>query len=443
MWGLVRSAQAEHPGRLVLADLDDAPASAQALAGWLAGGEPQFALRDGTAYLPRLGWVSLPEVPAAGPGAGVGGTVVVTGGTGLLGGLTARHLAGEYRVPRLVLLSRQGPVAAGAAVLAAEVAGRGSEVQVTACDAADGAALGAALAGVPAGCPVSMVVHAAGVLADATVEAMTRAQLDVVLAAKAGAAWNLHELAGEAARLVLFSSAAGVLGSAGQANYAAGNAFLDALAQYRQARGLPGVSLGWGLWETPSGMTGHLAAADGKVRRDGVVPLTSEQGLALLDAALAGPEAVLVPVRLDLEALRAPGATVPAVLADLARVPGRRAVNAGGGAGLARRLAAMDEAEAGRVLLDVVRGQAAVVLGHGEGGSVEAGRAFSDLGFDSLTAVELRRRLAAVTGLRLPATLVFDYPTPRALAAMLHGALAGDRDPASRAWSCPGGSRGG
>jgi polyketide synthase 12 len=281
-----------------------------------------------------------------------------------------------------------------------------------------------------------MAVHAAGVLADAPVEAMTPGQLDEVLAAKVDAAWNLHELTeGSGAWLVLFSSAAGVIGSLGQANYAAANAFLDALAQYRRARGRPGVSLAWGLWEAPSGLTGHLAQSDrARMRRHGVLPLTPGQGLALFDAGLASGRPALAAVRLDLTALRAPEAAVPAVLtdlvradlvrADLVRAPGRRAASpADGEVPLARRLAGMDPADAEQALLELVRGHAAVVLGHDHASAVAPGRAFRELGFDSLTAVELRNRLGAATGLRLPATLIFDHPTPAGLAAHLGSRL--------------------
>jgi polyketide synthase 12 len=276
-----------------------------------------------------------------------------------------------------------------------------------------------------------MAVHAVGVLADAPVEAMTPGQLDEVLAAKVDAAWNLHELTERSgAWLVLFSSAAGVIGSLGQANYAAANAFLDALAQYRRARGRPGVSLAWGLWEAPSGLTGHLAQSDrARMRRHGVLPLTPGQGLALFDAGLASGRPALAPVRLDLTALRAPEAAVPAVLtdlvrADLVRAPARRAASpADGEVPLARRLAGMDPADAEQALLELVRGHAAVVLGHDHASAVAPGRAFRELGFDSLTAVELRNRLGAATGLRLPATLIFDHPTPAGLAAHLGSRL--------------------
>ena len=253
------------------------------------------------------------------------GTVMITGGTGMLGGLVARHLVASYGIRRLVLLGRRGPTAV-AAQLAADLAADGADVQVVAADAADRGALAAVLTQIPSAHPLTMVVHAAGVLADAAVETMTGDELDAVLAAKVDAAWNLHELTGGTnAWLVLFSSAVSVMGGAGQANYAAANAFLDALARYRTGRGLPGVSLAWGLWETPSGMTGHLTESDrARMRRHGVLPLTSGHGLALFDAGLGAGLPALAAMRLDQTALGAQDTEVPAVLADLVRTRARR-----------------------------------------------------------------------------------------------------------------------
>ncbi len=319
----------------------------------------------------------------------------------------------------------------GVAELTAELSGHGARIDVAACDVADRDALSATLS---AARPLTAIVHAAGVLDDATVETMTREQLDRVLAAKADAAWNLHELAPDTP-LVLFSSGAGIFGNPGQANYAAANAFLDALAAHRHARGLPATALAWGAWQVASGMTGHLTETDwARLRRGGLPPLTSEEGLALFDAALAARRTALAPIRLDLAALSAPGVPVPAVLRDLVRVPSRRVAGAAeGGAGLADRLVRLSAADAEHAVLDLVRTHAAVVLGHDDPAAVAPDRAFSDLGLDSLTAVELRNRLGAATGLRLPPTLVFDHPTPAALARMLRAELRPEAAPAPAA----------
>ncbi|MET8682465.1 beta-ketoacyl synthase N-terminal-like domain-containing protein, partial [Streptomyces sp. NPDC004647] len=240
-----------------------------------------------------------------------------------------------------------------------------------------------------------------------------------------------HELTKDLdlAAFVLYSSTAGVMGSPGQANYAAGNAFLDALAAHRQAEGLPGVSLAWGAWNQGAGMTSGLGEADLRRAAEAGMPLLSvDQGVALFDAALATGQAAVAPVRLDLSVLRAQGA-VPPLLRGLVRTGARRTAVAGSGAsadvGLAERLSRLERAERYETLLALVRGQAALVLGHASGDGVDPARAFRDLGFDSLTAVELRNRLNTATGLRLPATMVFDYPTVEVLADHLLDELVG------------------
>jgi NADPH:quinone reductase-like Zn-dependent oxidoreductase/acyl carrier protein len=369
------------------------------------------------------------SIPADRAAPRVPGTVLVTGGTGLLGGLVAGHLASTGRARRVVLASRSGPAAPGAAALAAKAAGAGAGVQVTACDTADRSALAGLLTAIPADCPLTAVVHTAGVLDDGVIGSLTPARVDTVMRPKADAAWHLHELTAGAdlEAFILFSSAAATFGGAGQGNYAAGNAFLDGLAARRRATGLPAVSLNWGLWAGSSGITGHLDSGDrGRMARGGMAALAHEEGLALLDAAIGRDEPVLVPARLDVAAMRARAGhaeDVPAVWRVLAGTSSRLRAAAVSGAdtadGLRRRLAGLSAADRGRVLLDLVRAHAAAVLGHSSGEAVEPEQAFRDLGFDSLTAVELRNRLNAATGLRLPATLVFDYPSPAVLAEYL------------------------
>ncbi|MFG2833045.1 SDR family NAD(P)-dependent oxidoreductase, partial [Streptomyces sp. NPDC048434] len=369
----------------------------------------------------HLGKVVL-NVPAEWDGHG---TVLVTGGTGTLGGELARHLVNVRGMRHLLLMSRRGPAAPGAARLAAELAQSGAEVRVQAGDAADRDALASVLARIAPERPLTAVVHTAGVIDDATVESLTPERMATVLSAKAEAAWNLHELTEGAglAGFVLYSSAAAVMGSAGQGSYAAANAFLDALAAYRRDRQLAGQSLAWGLWTQASEMTGHLEGADlSRLRRGGVQPMATEQGLALFEAAAALGAPLAVPARLDLTGLSRGGRPVPALLRGLAaggvsaRPTAAVAADAGG---LAARLAALSPADREQEVLQIVRAAAAVVLGHERPGDIDPQRAFRDMGIDSLTGLELRNRLAAETGLSLPATLVFDQPTPLEVARYL------------------------
>ncbi|MGW5717295.1 SDR family NAD(P)-dependent oxidoreductase [Amycolatopsis sp. NPDC003865] len=408
--GLVRSAQAEHPGRFVLADVDgELPES-------FVTEEPEATYAGGAVTVPRL-------VESTSDGSvRLGGTVLVTGGAGSLGSELARHLVRAHDVRRLVLVSRRGPAAPGAAELRAELTAEGADVVLAACDVADREALAELLGEVG---PLDAVVHAAGVLDDGVVSSLTPERLAAVLRPKLDAAWNLHELTEGLSAFVLFSSAAGVLGGAGQGNYAAANAFLDALAEHRRELGLPAVSLAWGPWVPEGGMTGRLAEAEvARMRQGGVRPLAVRDALALFDRALAGPEALVLPIDLDPGRL-APRPLLAGLAGDSALVrSGSRGELASGsataGAGFPDLLAGLPEADRPAAALDLVRAQVAAVLGHAAA-AVRADRPFADLGFDSLTAVELRNALGRETGLTLPSTLVFDHPTPRALADHLLG----------------------
>ncbi|MDC0773873.1 SDR family NAD(P)-dependent oxidoreductase [Streptomyces sp. HD] len=421
LWGLARSAQAEHPGRVQLLDLDGATASGddgalRAVPAAVAAAHPQAAVRDGALLVPHLA----AQDPAPAVSFDPDRTVLVTGATGALGTLVARHLVTSHGARRLLLASRRGGDAPGADALVAELAAHGAEVTLVACDVADPDQLKELLADVPGEHPLTGVVHVAGVVDDATLTSLTDAQIDGVLRPKADAAWHLHRLTQgqDLSAFVLFSSAAGTFGAAGQGAYAAANAFLDGLAHHRRARGLAATSIAWGLWAAASGMTAGLTATDReRMARGGMLPLTTEAGLALFDAALGAPEAAVVAV-----ARQSPAAP--------SRTATRRAVAAGapadGGRSLARQLAGLGGAERLAVLLAAVRDQVAAVLGHDSADEVLPDRHFAELGFDSLTAVELRNRLGSLTGLRLPATLVFDRDTPQELAADLAERFAGD-----------------
>ncbi|WP_420000098.1 type I polyketide synthase [Streptomyces boninensis] len=443
LWGLVRSAQTENPGRIVLIDLDledeDEATAVALLPQALAAREPQVAVRAGALLVPRLARAAMAgdAVPADGPGRwDAGGTVLITGATGALGGLFARHLVREHGVRHLLLTSRRGAAAAGSAELAAELTALGADVELAACDVADPDALRRLLDGIPADRPLTGVVHAAGVLDDGVIGAQTPERIDGVFRPKADAALNLHELTRDLdlSAFVLFSSAAGTIGSAGQANYAAANTFLDALAHHRRAHGLTATSLAWGPWGE-GGMAAELSDADrARLARAGTTPLTPEQGLGLFDAALALDATVAVPIGLDTAVLRAQGSALPVVFRGLVRTaPTRRVAEAGGAAGgadLPRRLAGMSAEEREEAVVGLVHATVAETLDYQNADSMDPRRGFKDLGLDSLTAVELRNRLEKTTGLRLPATLVFDYPNPAALARHLIDELVDTAAPA-------------
>ncbi|WP_033442118.1 type I polyketide synthase [Saccharothrix sp. NRRL B-16314] len=417
VWGLVRSAQSEHPGRFVLVDADTDDVDWAAVIG---SEEPQLAVRDGRLLAPRLGRASsgTPHRWSADD------SVLITGGTGGLGAIFARHLAERHGVKHLVLASRRGAAADGVDELVVELWALGCAVRVEACDVSDRDQVAKLLGSLDR--PLTAVVHAAGVLDDGVVESLTAARIERVMGPKVDAALHLHELTAgmDLSAFVLFSSVAALMGSPGQANYAAANAVLDALAAKRRAEGLPATSLAWGLWGDAGGMAGELAEADlARLERMGVGALSTEMGLDLFDQGVGLDDALLAPVKLDLAALRvqARTGTLPALLRGLAPAP-RKAASGGS---LAQRLAEVPEADRERVVRELVQAQVAAVLGHASAGAVDPDRAFKDLGFDSLSAVELRNNLTQSTGVRLPATLIFDHPSPAAVARFVLGEVGG------------------
>lgn len=364
------------------------------------------------------------------------GTVLITGGTGVLGAVVARHLVTQYGVRNLLLTSRSGSLAEGAAAITSELSELGASVKIVSCDAADIDQLADLLAGIPADHPLTMVVHAAGALDDAVFAAQTPDSLHAVLRPKLDAAWNLHQLTAGAdlSAFVLFSSAAGLVGSPGQANYAAGNAFLDGLAHHRRTNGQAAVSLAWGWWAQATGMTGHLGERDrARMSRGGFVPMSIDDGLALLDAALRQPRALVVPAQLDLAGhgaqLQLAGhPPISPVFTDLLHTAPRAADQpaADSAADLRLRLVAMTATCRERELLEIVRTNAAAVLGYDGIEMVGATQTFKELGFDSLGAVEFRNRLKLLTGLKMSTTAIFDHPTPKALAQYLSSTLEND-----------------
>ncbi|WP_416906077.1 SDR family NAD(P)-dependent oxidoreductase [Micromonospora echinospora] len=363
------------------------------------------------------------------------GTTLITGASGTLAGVLARHLVASGRSRRLLLASRSVPVEGSAyAGLVAELTGAGAVVTAVPVDVADAEQVAGLVAGVDSAHPLTAVVHCAGVIADGTIASLDADAVSTVLRPKVDAAWVLHEATAglDLSAFVVFSSIAATLGSPGQGNYAAANAFLDALAQQRRAQGLPATSIGWGMWATTSSMTAHLDRDDEqRLSRLGMTGLTAAEGAALFDAATTRALPTIAAARLQ---ITGDAGQVPPILRLLARSGGRRQAGGAtgtGGSAWSERLAGLSQDEARRLLVDLVCAQAAAVLGHASAQAVPGGRAFKELGFDSLTSVELRNRLASATGLRLTATLVFDYPTPARLAEHLHDRLAettiGDR----------------
>ncbi|MFG3344562.1 SDR family NAD(P)-dependent oxidoreductase, partial [Streptomyces sp. NPDC048018] len=423
--GLLRTAHTENPGAIVHADLPPTPltpADIHNLSHAVTARIPQFSLHNDTVLTPHL-TLTTPRISAPTTDF-TEGTVLVTGGTGGLGAMLARHLVTRHGVRHLLLASRRGPAAPGADRLATDLQALGATVHITATDLTDRDTTARLLDTIPPHHPLTAVFHLAGTLDDALLTDLTPDRTHPVLRTKADTAWHLHDLTRHhpLTHFVLYSSVAGLLGWAGQANYAAANTFLDALAEHRHAQGLPATSLAWGLWAEgmgatlDSGETARWAAA-------GMIPLHDADGAALLDAALGLDAPVLAPVRWDRATLTALAQRdeLPPVLDRL--VPTRRrgaAAGSRGGAGgrtsgWQQDMARLSELDRATAVRELVARVCAAVL-HIEGGDLVTEQAFKQLGFDSLTAVELRNRLNRETGLRLPSTLIFDHPTPDALA---------------------------
>ncbi|MEO6086727.1 MAG: SDR family NAD(P)-dependent oxidoreductase, partial [Umezawaea sp.] len=416
VWGLVRSAQSENPRRIVLVDLDGSEASSAALTRAVALAEPQLALRDGQVQVPRLAHLRRPGAENPRRPLDPAGTVLITGGTGALGAVLARHLVVAHGVRHLVLANRSG----GGEDLRAELVELGADVRVVACDLTDGPAVEKLV--VDCSPALTAVFHLAGVLDDGVLGSLTPERMDAVLAPKAMAAWALHTATEhlDLSAFVLYSSAAGLFGRPGQANYAAANAFLDALAQHRVASGLPAQSLVWGLWETDGGM-------GDRARRDNVIEaITPRHGSLLLDRALRSAEPVLVLAPLNLVGAR----DLPPMFAGI--VPRQPvAVEAVTAEPVAESpgawrtaLAVLPPAERKAALATLLTAEMALVLGYTDASAFPENRRFDEVGFDSLTAVQLRNRVSYFTGARLPATMVLDHPTLDRLTTYVHGALA-------------------
>ncbi|MFI0937168.1 type I polyketide synthase, partial [Streptomyces sp. NPDC021019] len=432
-WGLIRTAQTEHPDRFLLLDTDGTLDWDRVLAHAVTGAEPQLALREGNLLAPRLEQTRPRQQEADGDSAAFDptGTVLVTGATENLGRAVARHLVTRHGVRHLVLTVGDA-LTETTEELRAELGAAGARVTFANGEPADRAAMAEVLAGIPAEHPLTAVVHAAGEVTGGLVEKLTAERLGALLDTRVTGAAVLHELTSDLdlSTFVVFSSAAGVLGGAGYAGLAAAGSFLDALAHQRRAQGLPGLSVAWGAFRAEdSAGTGGDAA---RLSREGAVELPVEECLALFDASLSADTALTIATRVDLRVLRerAMAGVLSPVWSGLIRTPLRRAAASGGDAGLslARRLLGLSPAERNRVVLELVRGLLATLLGHDAPARVDETRGFLDAGVDSLTAVELRNRLSAATGTQLPATLMFDYPTPAVLAQHLVEEMLGTTD---------------
>ncbi|MGA5291299.1 type I polyketide synthase [Streptomyces pseudogriseolus] len=420
--GLVKSAQSENPGRFLLLDTDDAPSDADiTLAARLD--HDDLALRNGRILAPALtrtdtgreDTTSRTAVARFDPDR----TVLVTGGSGTVGAATARHLVVRHGVRHLLLATRRGPDAPGTAELIADLASLGARTTVVSCDVADRDALADVIRAIPDDRPLGAVVHAAGLLDDGVVTSLTPARLSAVLRPKADAACHLRELTRDhgLSAFVLFSSAAATLAGPGQGNYVAANSFLDALAATMRAEGRPALSIAWGLWEADSFMTRDLTdATHHRATRNGIAALRTDDALALFDRALSHTGSTPVALRVDRAALRRVADHLPPLLRSLTGRPALRTAAASAqGTPASQGFAQLPEPKRRDALTDLVRTTLSTVLGHAPGTSIGLDLPFTRLGLDSLTALELRNSLSRETGLPLPATLVFDHPTPQAV----------------------------
>jgi acyl transferase domain-containing protein len=435
LWGLVRSAQLEHPGRFAIIDVDGEQASWSMLSGAIEfaveSDEPQLALRNGMVLTPRLApRSSTGATTALNDGVVIAAheSALITGGTGYLGALLARHLVSEHGVRHLILAGRKGSDAEGASELRAELTQLGANVTIAACDVSDRVQLAELIGAIPEHSPLRLVVHAAGVLDDGVIESLTRPQLERVLVAKSDAAWNLHELTEQLdlSAFVLFSSSAGVIGTPGQGNYAAANTFLDALAAYRAARGMPGVSIAWGVWEASEGMAGEMVTLDARrLARMGMRALTTHEGLSIFDATCSSGEPSVVALPLDIATLgiQAEAGLLPPILRGLVDLSSRAALGAQAQS-LLRRLSGASSQAREEIVLEAVCEQVSAVLGDVSANRVDPEKSLLELGFDSLAAVELRSRLTGMTKLRIPTSVILDRPTPAALVAYIDAQLA-------------------
>lgn len=423
-WGLLRSAQAEHPDRFGLLDLDDTRESAAALGAAIRIQAPQLALRAGTALTPRLtaltedwGSVSVPNM--------AGASAVITGGTGMVGGRLAQHLVRTHSVAHLLLLSRRGPELSGVGELAHEIEALGAEVNVVACDVSDREALANALRRLPADKPLGAVIHAAATLEDATVMNLTSDRLRSSLAAKVDGAWNLDELTRESEPRIfaLISSASGVLGAPGQAAYAAANAMLDALAARRRFSGLPATALAYGLWETESDLTAQLGEeGHRRLARLGVAPLGTEEALDLFDRVVASGRAIAVPARLSTKLLRQSRRRSPTAAGS---APSRARGE------LRRQYDASSPDTRQSLVEQAILKELAEILEYEAPSELDASRSFLEYGVDSVTGLELRSAINDLGELELAPGAALDAGDARSLATVVVTLFDADDDPRS------------
>jgi len=430
LWGLMRTARSEHPELdLRLVDLDRQATGASIVSAVMLGGETECAVRRNRVLVPRLqriGPVSQSTLAKHGL-VRPGGAVLITGGLGDLGARVARWLASDHGVHDLVLISRRGMDSPAADDLVAGLCRLGARVTVITGDVADAECIRSIMAIFKEDRPLRGIVHAAGVVDSGVLSSMTPQRCETTIAPKMYGAWNLHQATQHVDMdlFMMFSSISGVMGMPGLANYAASNSFLDALAHFRRAQGLPATSVAYGTWAGDGGMASKLASATlSHLAQYGLDPLPPDEGLDLFRQAVVGGRPLTMAAALDLGRLRVyledqRGGIPPLLRSLLSRDSHVAKSSSHGRRSLHELLSEAEPRQHAGMVLVMVRQVVAKALGFTHATDVEIDRPLKDIGIDSLTAVQMRNHLATLTGLKLSVNIVFLHPTLRTLSRFL------------------------